>query len=94
MLFKNVIKNTVSRLKKQALHQNKTAAKVASEKCGIERIRNIGILAHIDAGLYLFIIKPLLQIDFINYIFFFYKYLNQLTCLVYQFFLPEVRSSE
>ncbi|KAJ8674304.1 hypothetical protein QAD02_005566 [Eretmocerus hayati] len=32
------------------VHQDKSAAKVASEKCPIEKIRNIGILAHIDAG--------------------------------------------
>lgn len=51
MLLRSVVKNTLGKVKKRTLHQNKTAAKVASEKCGIERIRNIGILAHIDAGL-------------------------------------------
>ncbi|XP_058808479.1 ribosome-releasing factor 2, mitochondrial isoform X1 [Phymastichus coffea] len=50
MLFRNVVKPSFFTLRPRALHQNKSAAKVASEKCSLEKIRNIGILAHIDAG--------------------------------------------
>lgn len=49
-MFKNAVKTSFCVVEKRFLHQNKTAAKVASEKCEIEKIRNIGILAHIDAG--------------------------------------------
>ncbi|XP_014205901.1 ribosome-releasing factor 2, mitochondrial-like [Copidosoma floridanum] len=49
MLFRNVIRTCIYEIRKCSLHQ-KSAVQVASEKCDIESIRNIGILAHIDAG--------------------------------------------
>ncbi|CAB0044165.1 unnamed protein product [Trichogramma brassicae] len=49
-MLQRSIKNSLFKLQKRALHQDKSAAKVASEQCSIDKIRNIGILAHIDAG--------------------------------------------
>lgn len=50
-MFKKAIKDSFFRFKqKRTIHQLKSAATIASEKCDIEKIRNIGILAHIDAG--------------------------------------------
>lgn len=50
MLLRNAVKASLYKLHKRAVHPNKSAGKVASEKCSLEKIRNIGILAHIDAG--------------------------------------------
>ena len=55
MILRRIIRKSYFTIQQQcALHQ-KSAAKIASEKCELENIRNIGILAHIDAGLYTYI---------------------------------------
>lgn len=55
MLRRNLVKSSWCRIRKRNLHDTVTATKPIEnlEKCDTSRIRNIGIMAHIDAGKYL-----------------------------------------
>lgn len=50
MLARNLIKASWCKHRKRYLHNNNAHIKPENEKNVVTRIRNIGIMAHIDAG--------------------------------------------
>ena len=52
MLRRNLVMSTWCRIRKREMHKSINATKLAenSEKSEISNIRNIGVMAHIDAG--------------------------------------------
>ncbi|KAK0088909.1 hypothetical protein PV325_010230 [Microctonus aethiopoides] len=50
MLTRNIAKTSWCRIRARYFHKDNTARKLDTEKCDTSKIRNIGIMAHIDAG--------------------------------------------